>query len=257
MVTNLQLLQWQQIFLPLIMPMFLILFGYNLVAEEDFDFNVGFWQTGDPGDLATTGMWEIGSPIASYDNPQQMSGIVQTGSQHTPGGFSCAFTQNASSIFDGIGANDVDGGHTTLYSPYFDMTSYTNPAISYYRWYTNSPASGANPNADWWQVLITDDGVNWKYVENNKSSEIDWRRYAFRVQDYVNLTNLVQLKFIASDSLRPGQNLDGGSLVEAAVDDLKVFEAKSNTTSFDDMPHYKKKLLKITDLIGREINQEI
>ena len=233
---------------------YFILVGYNLVAEEDFDFNVGFWQTGDPGDLATTGMWEIGSPIASYDNPQQMSGIVQTGSQHTPGGFSCAFTQNASSIFDGIGANDVDGGHTTLYSPYFDMTSYTNPAISYYRWYTNSPASGANPNADWWQVLITDDGVNWKYVENNKSSEIDWRRYAFRVQDYVNLTSLVQLKFIASDSLRPGQNLDGGSLVEAAVDDLKVFEAKSNTTSFDDMPYYKKKLLKITDLIGREIN---
>ena len=97
---------------------YFILVGYNLVAEEDFDFNVGFWQTGDPGDLATTGMWEIGSPIASYDNPQQMSGIVQTGSQHTPGGFSCAFTQNASSIFDGIGANDVDDGRTTLYSPY-------------------------------------------------------------------------------------------------------------------------------------------
>ena len=134
--------------------------------------------------------------------------------------------KNASSIFDGMGANDVDAGHTTLYSPYFDMTSYINPAISCYRWYTNSPASGANPNADWWQVLITDDGVNWKYVENNKSSEIDWRRYAFRVQDYVNLTSLVQLKFIASDSLRPGQNLDGGSLVEAAVDDLKVFETK-------------------------------
>ena len=43
---------------------YFILVGYNLVAEEDFDFNVGFWQTGDPGDLATTGMWEIGSPIA-------------------------------------------------------------------------------------------------------------------------------------------------------------------------------------------------
>ena len=40
---------------------YFILVGYNLVAEEDFDFNVGFWQTGDPGDLATTGMWEISS----------------------------------------------------------------------------------------------------------------------------------------------------------------------------------------------------
>ena len=37
----------------------------NSTEEEDFDFNVGFWQTGDPIDNATTGMWEIGSPIGS------------------------------------------------------------------------------------------------------------------------------------------------------------------------------------------------
>jgi hypothetical protein len=56
--------------------------------------------------------------------------------------------------------------------------------------------------------MITDDGVNWQYIENNMSSDISWRKFAFRVSDYVNLTSNVQLKFMASDSIRLGQNLD-------------------------------------------------
>ena len=62
------------------------------------------------------------------------------------------------------------------------------------------------------------------YVENTLSSDLSWRRNAFRVKDYVNLSSSVQLKFIASDSIRPGQYLDGGSLIEAAVDDLYLYE---------------------------------
>ena len=229
------------------------LVGYELITEEDFDFNFGFWQTGDVTDNATTGMWEIGTPIPSYDDPSGFSGIVQTGSQHTLNGSLCAFTGNASSYLDGIGTNDVDGGHTTLFSPYYDLTGYSNPAFSYYRWYTNSPASGANPGADWWQVLITDDGVTWHYVENNMSSDINWRKFAFRVQDYVNLTNLVQLKFIASDSTHLGQTLDGGSLIEGAIDDLYLYEAQSST-SINEVSTLKPKLIKITDVLGREVN---
>ena len=230
--------------------------GYELYNEEDFDFNVGFWQTGDPLDNATTGLWEIGAPIGSYDDPSSLSGIVQTATQHTQNGYACAFTGNASSINDGIGANDVDAGHTTLYSPYFNLSSYTNPAFTYWRWYTNNPSSGANPGADWWQVLITDDGVNWVYVENTLSSDLSWRRNAFRVKDYVNLSSSVQLKFIASDSIRPGQNLDGGSLIEAAVDDLYLYESLGSGTNIEQnisdaiMP----KVIRITDYLGREVD---
>ena len=230
--------------------------GYEIYNEEDFDFNVGFWQTGDPLDNATTGLWEIGAPIGSYDDPNSLSGIVQTATQHTQNGYACAFTGNASSINDGIGANDVDGGHTTLYSPYFNLSSYTNPAFTYWRWYTNNPSSGANPGADWWQVMITDDGVNWVYIENTLSSDLSWRRNAFRVKDYVNLSSSVQLKFIASDSIRPGQNLDGGSLIEAAVDDLYLYESLGSGTNIEQnisdaiMP----KVIRITDYLGREVD---
>ena len=226
---------------------YFVMVGYELMEEEDFDFSMGFWQTGDVNDNATTGLWEIGSPVGSFtDNGDP----VQTDQQHTPNGSDCAFTGNATSSSASIGENDIDGGHTTLYSPTYDLSSYINPAFSYWRWFTNN--TGAEPNADWWQVLITDDGVNWESIENNLTSDISWRRFAFRVSDYVSLSNNIQLKFIASDSTNGA--LSGGSLVEAAVDDLMLYEAQSNSTSINDVLLIKPKLIKITDVLGREVD---
>ena len=102
--------------------------------------------------------------------------------------------------------------------------------------------------------MITDDGVNWVYVENTLSSDLSWRRNAFRVKDYVNLTSSVQLKFIAS-SIRPGQYLDGGSLIEAAVDNLYLYESLSSGTYTNfDINAVEPKLIRITDYLGREVN---
>ena len=102
--------------------------------------------------------------------------------------------------------------------------------------------------------MITDDGINWHYVENNKSSDNSWRKFVFRVSDYVALTSNIQIRFIASDSLRPGQNLDGGSLIEAAIDDLMLYEAQSGNTSINDALATKARLIKVTDILGKEIN---
>ena len=132
-----------------------------------------------------------------------------------------------------IGANDVDGGHTTLTSPVYDLTDYTNPTFTYFRWYTNSPPTGANPSADWWQVQVTDDGINWTYVENNTTSDNRLRKFAFRVKDYVTVTDNFQIRFIASDSIRNGLYLDGGSLVEAAVDDIYLYDQSQATSNID------------------------
>ena len=50
---------------------------------------------------------------------------IRPDAQHTTGGFECAFTGNASSASDGLGTNDVDGGHTTLFSPIYNLSNYT------------------------------------------------------------------------------------------------------------------------------------
>jgi hypothetical protein len=230
---------------------YFIMVEYELLAEEDFDFNIGFWQTGDVNDNAGTGMWEIGNPLGSYSDPGDPNTIVQTDDQHTVGGSDCAFTGNASSSSASIGENDVDDGHTTLYSPYYDMTDYIDPAFSYWRWFTNN--TGAEPNADWWQVAITDDGVNWVAVENNLTSDNSWRRFAFRAKDYVSLTSTqVQLRFVASDSTNGA--LGGGSLIEAAVDDLYLWDANSSTSISDIKTDNSSKLIKIVDVLGREVD---
>ena len=57
------------------------------------------------------------------------------------------------------------------------------------------------------------------------TSDNRWRKFSFRVSDYVAITSDFSMRFIASDSIRLGQYLDGGSLVEAAVDDVYLYDA--------------------------------
>ena len=134
--------------------------------------------------------------------------------------------------------------------PYYDMTDYNDPAFTYWRWYTNN--TGAEPNADWWQVKITEDGINWIKVENNLTSDISWRRFAFRAKDYVDLTSTsVQLKFVASDSAYGA--LSSGSLVEAAVDDLYLWDSNSSVSVEDINYKPNTQLLRITDILGERL----
>ncbi len=200
-----------------------MLIGFDLKLTENADNlnELGDWDLGVAGDNNTTGTWELYDPNPTYSTVD--NSIIQTGDQHTPGGEFCFFTGNGTDPTT-PGEADVDAGFTTLRGDPIDLTSYINPTFTYYRWYTNSPPGGANPGADWWQVQITNNGTDWVYVENTKSDDRAWRRVAFRVQDFVVPNSTVQLRFIASDSTRLGQNLDGGSLVEGAMDDLQLWD---------------------------------
>lgn len=226
-----------------------IMIGYVSKAIEDggdfYDFGdlFGSWTVGSSTDGATTGVWQNNKPVGSFsdlngdDNPDtnNPNAMVAPDHQNTIDGTYCWVTQRNSSKSAAIGERDVDGGKTTLTSPVMDLTDHSNPAISYFRWYVNNPPSGANPGADWFQVEITEDGVNWDYIENSKASDASWRRNAFRLKDYVSSYENVQIRFIVSDSTRLGQNLDGGSLVESAIDDIYIWdESEVDEIDFED-----------------------
>lgn len=198
----------------------------ELINDSDDYADFGVWELGVPGDLATTGEWEEAWPVGSFGTPGDPSTIVAPDEDHTDGAVGyCFVTGNSSSPTGAIGENDVDGGHTTLESPAIDLTEYEDPLFTYWRWYANAPPSGANPGADWWQVEVSDDGgANWKYIENTTTQDISWRRNAFRISDHVDLTEEFKIRFIASDSIHIGQNLDGGSLIEGAVDDIILYD---------------------------------
>lgn len=178
----------------------------------------GSWTQGIATDDAQTGIWTIDQPIPSYIG----STIVQPDTDHTPTTFNfCALTGNSTDT-SSPGSNDVDNGTTTLLSPVFDLSSYSFPIIEYWRYFTND--QGANPGNDPFRVFISDNGTSWTPVEFTYTAHHKWRRNVFRVKDYVNNLSSIQLKFVVSDSVLAGQNLNGQSLVEALLDDITFYD---------------------------------
>ena len=193
---------------------YFILVGFNKIFTEDFDLFAGFWVEGDPSDNATTGMWEQYVPEQTTVN----NAVVQPNYQVTPGGLICYVTEGTAG--SGAGDFDVDNGKTTLTSPTFDLTSYTNPTIEYYRWYSND--QGATPGTDYWQVYISNDGVNYIPVENTTVADHSWRNNVFRINDYLPSTSTFTVRFVAEDA-------NAGSLIEALMDEFSLYDGPSTT----------------------------
>jgi hypothetical protein len=149
-------------------------------------------------------------------NVDPVGSSAQPEDDHTPSGTNC-FVTGQGVVGGGLGDNDIDGGKTTLISPALDLSS-GDAVIGYWRWYSNT--TGAEPNADVFTVDIRNGpAAPWINVETVGPAGDDtsggWVHHAFNAGDYVVPTSAVQLRFVASDEA-------GGSLVEAAVDDLSV-----------------------------------
>ena len=220
------------------LPFYLAVGVYPYLINDSDDYaDFGDWELGMPGDNATTGEWEETIPVGSYSEPGNPQSAVAAPADHSVGfaGY-CFLTGVSPGVDGGIGENDVDGGHTTLQSPVIDLTEYENPVMEYWRWYVNAPPTGANPGADWWQVEISSDGGDsWQYLENTSQQDVSWRRKVFNISDHVDLTSEFVMRFIASDSTTVGEYLDGGSLVEGALDDIILYDAVAPDNSTSDL----------------------
>jgi hypothetical protein len=162
------------------------------------------------GNTAASGLWTRADPVGTVYEGHN----IQPEDDHTDfPGTDCFVTGNGS-LGGSAGENDVDHGKTTLLSPVFDLTGGHDIQISYWRWYTNS--WGYNPSEDYWSVDISNDGgQTWSSVEYTYLSSSSWQQRSIDLADFFAVPDLVQLRFIAED-------IGGGSLVEAAVDDLTI-----------------------------------
>ncbi len=190
------------------------------VFADDFQANTG-WTVGDLADNATTGIWTRVDPIGTAAQPAD---------DHTLDPGTDCFVTGQGSVGGGLGENDVDGGQTTLTSPTLDLSG-GDSLISYWRWYSNT--AGSSPNADVFVIDVSaDGGGTWTNVETigpaGPGTSGGWIRHQFRVSDFVAPTANVKMRFIASD-------LGGGSIIEAALDDFRVFfrECGGNPLCFD------------------------
>lgn len=195
---------------------------YDRDDVEDTSATLANWTLSLATDNATAGRWQAAVPIPSFGTPGDPSTITAPGTNATPGGSMCFVTQNASSANSSVGSADVDGGRTNLITPNFDLSLYSNPVISYQRWYTNE--TGTNPNSDFWEVYISNNGSTWRRIERTVHSDRSWRRNVIRVADHVQPNATVQLRFLAQDPTVTGQPSSGGSIVEAGVDDIVIWD---------------------------------
>lgn len=189
--------------------------GVRTVAFYDFEAGAQGWGVGSLNN-ATTGEWSDGDPIGTSAQPENDYSVDP--------GTRCWFTGQGSPG-GSIGENDVDGGSTSLVSPSFDLSTAQTATIRYARWYSND--EGGSANDDIFQVDLSDDGGNsWVSAEvvgpAGAGTSGGWQEIELVVDQFVSLTANVRVRFIASD-------LNGGSIVEAAIDDVEVLAAELPT----------------------------
>ncbi|MEZ4386427.1 MAG: C25 family cysteine peptidase [Candidatus Krumholzibacteriia bacterium] len=180
------------------------------IASDSCETPDGWTVNAQGTDTATTGIWEDGDPIGT-EGPTTP---VQPEDDHTPApGVNCWFT-GQHTPGETAGFNDVDGGVTSLSTPIYDVAGYGTVQVSYWRWFSND--QGFSPGEDPWVVQVSNDGgANWTEVENTVVSNAAWQQVAFVLNDHYADPSQLRLRFLAED-------LGGGSLVEAAVDDLRI-----------------------------------
>jgi len=182
---------------------------------DDVETNLG-WNLGAPGDNATTGQWVWADPVGTSYQPEN---------DHTlDPGHICFVTGNG--VPGGSdGAQDVDGGKTTLTSPIFDLDGATWAEISYWRYYTLATSYDDDFKVD----ISNDGGSSWTNLETVTTSS-GWTQAQFAFDGTgLALTDQMQLRFIAEDT-------GDGSLVEALIDDISIVVQTSSTTAVEDAP---------------------
>ena len=207
------------------------------------------WFRGFTGDNATTGLWVRVEPLGTgvpprapgdtraaaasrvprgpaepnhegHETDGAVPGDVQPEFDRSPEGTLCWVTGQGSTP-GSIGEDDIDGGRTSLMSPYFDVTGMTQPTFGAWTWfYTSTPNT-----ADYLRVYVNANGSpNWVLAYEIRETRNHWTEIAVPVLPLLPGATSFRVRFTASDSA-------GGSVVEAAVDDACVYDAAIPTVS--------------------------
>ena len=178
------------------------------VYENDMEGPVTGWSV--VNTTLTGGAWQVAVPVGTF-NASQAAAPSEDGEQNTAH-TRCWVTQNGV-VGGAVGAADVDGGPTDLFSPAVDLSG-TDGFISYRRWHYSSDTAGL----DVLTVSVSNNGTTWVPVETVvpvAGVTNAWTSHSFRVSDFVVPTSTVSVRFRVAD-------VGTGHVVESAIDLFQV-----------------------------------
>ncbi len=178
--------------------------GVGAIHSDDFETDLGWTTNPDGTDTATTGQWEVADP------EQTSSGVVlQLGT--TTSGSQALVTEGTAG--SSAGTNDIDNGDTTVRSPDIDLPAGATLDLSFQ--YYLGTLSNATAD-DYLRVSVVGSGGSTTVLDevgDGTDRAASWTPFNADITAYAGQT--VHLLVEAADGA-------GGSLVEAAMDDLLI-----------------------------------
>jgi hypothetical protein len=176
------------------------------VFSDDFETNKG-WVTNPSGtDTATTGAWERGVPQATNSSGAKQLATPTSGTNDLVTGRQAGA---------GAGDFDIDGGTTSARSPAITLpaSGTLSLSLSYYL------ANGSNSSsADFFRVsVVHNGGTTVLFTRAGSAADVDaaWSTTSANLTPYAGQSVRILVE---------GADASGASLVEAAVDDVRVVQ---------------------------------
>lgn len=172
---------------------------------DDFISDLGWTVTG----TSTTGQWTMGEPVGTELDGDQCNPDFDADGDF---GANAYVTGNGGGE---AGTDDVDDGTTNLYSPVFSLLGYSDPVISYDRWFFNGGGTGT-PDDE--LVISISNGSSTVELEtlDHTDSGSEWEHAEFNVTDYITLSANMQL------IVTTGDDAASGHIVEAGLDKFMI-----------------------------------
>ena len=182
--------------------------GVVVVFTDEFATDLGWTVNPNSTDTATTGLWAWGQPQATNaPGPRQLSATVSGTHDLSTGPLSGS---------NNAGTHDVDGGVTSIQSPSMILPTLAageslKLSFSYYFSHNNNASK-----VDYFRVSVVGTSTTTLVFDDDGTNGIRdavWTARTLNLDSFAGQT--IQLLFEAADE-------GGGSLVEAAVDNVKV-----------------------------------
>jgi hypothetical protein len=177
--------------------------GGTTVFSDDFETDKGWTRNASATDTATTGLWERAVPQATTSGGTQQVGTTPSGTRDLVTGA----TAGAS-----VGANDVDGGTTSIRSPAITIPATGTTTLSLKSYFAHLNNSG------------TDDFLRVQVVGTTTTTVLQVLGSAAQVNGAFTTTS-ANISAFAGQSVRiliTVADAGTGSLVEAGVDDVVI-----------------------------------